>query len=62
MSHFGGRIDTRLLDYMLILLLKVRSLHYLFTILLVVSKKLRLVTFAIFADQCKSVGHHPIRT
>jgi hypothetical protein len=38
---------------MLILLLKVRSLHYLLTILLVVSKYLRLVTFAIFAGQCK---------
>ena len=38
---------------MLILLLKVRSLHYLLTILLVVSKNLRLVTFAIFAGQCK---------
>ena len=38
---------------MLILLLKVRTLHYLLTILLVVSKNLRLVTFAIFAGQCK---------
>jgi hypothetical protein len=28
-------------------------LHYLLTILLVVSKNLRLVTFAIFAGQCK---------
>ena len=38
---------------MLILLLKVRSLHYLLIILLVASKNLRLVTFAIFAGQCK---------
>ena len=39
---------------MLILVLKARSLHYLLTILLlVVSKNLRLLTFAIFAGQCK---------
>ena len=48
------RFSKYLLDYyMLILLLKVRSLHYFLTILLVVSNNLRLVTFAIFAGQCK---------